>query len=203
MSDLEHLRKDAKRLLKQCRASDAAAIARIRSRLQKLSELSDEDFARQVRLAHVQHALAREQGADNWAALAGTTDNALEQLLVQVRDNTPLTTNQLSVLADLSEESIHAACIIGDSDAVAWHLRRDPSLASTKAAEWRPMDYLAASTVYKLSQRHAAGVAECGVILLDAKADEHYDAWPLAQKSGNGMLAKLLGRPLPLSTDNL
>jgi len=61
-SRLEFLKKEAKSLLKQCRAGDAAALERIRAGLPRL--VTDE-----VQLAEIQYALAREHGYSSWPDL--------------------------------------------------------------------------------------------------------------------------------------
>jgi hypothetical protein len=67
--NLEFLKKQAKALLKQCRAGDVAAIARIRTSLPRLSTLNDINLAAQIKLSDVQRALASEQGYANWGAI--------------------------------------------------------------------------------------------------------------------------------------
>ena len=64
--NLEFMRKEAKALLKQCRAGDAQAIRRMRAQLPRLAALNDAQVADEIRLADVQHAIAREQGQENW-----------------------------------------------------------------------------------------------------------------------------------------
>jgi hypothetical protein len=59
--NLEFLRKEAKALLRQCRAGDTAALSRLGSQLHRLGS--------EFRLADVQHALARESGHASWADL--------------------------------------------------------------------------------------------------------------------------------------
>src|SRR3989442_14452454 len=79
MSDslnLEFLRKEAKTILKQCRAGDAAVIARMRAQLPGLG--SD------IKLADVHHALAREHGYTNWAELK-LNDQPLSRFLAAIR----------------------------------------------------------------------------------------------------------------------
>jgi len=67
--NLEFLRKEAKALLKLCRAIDRAALARVRARLPRIAELEDERAAAAIKLTDVQHALALESGFDNWSEL--------------------------------------------------------------------------------------------------------------------------------------
>jgi hypothetical protein len=61
-SHLEFLKKEAKSLLKLCRAGDAAALGRIRASLPR-------PVAKEVHLAEIQYALAREHGYSSWPDL--------------------------------------------------------------------------------------------------------------------------------------
>ena len=67
--NLEFLRKEAKSLLKLCRAIDTTALARVRARLPRIAELDDESAAAVIKLTDIQHALALESGFDNWSEL--------------------------------------------------------------------------------------------------------------------------------------
>jgi len=67
--NLEFLRKEAKSLLKRCRAIDHTALARVRARLPRIAELDDKVAAAVIKLTDVQHALALESGFDNWSEL--------------------------------------------------------------------------------------------------------------------------------------
>jgi hypothetical protein len=61
-SNLEFLKKEAKSLLKQCRAGDATALERIRVCLPR-------PLAKEIHLAEIQYALAREHGYSSWPDL--------------------------------------------------------------------------------------------------------------------------------------
>ncbi len=61
-SQLEFLKKEAKSLLKQCRAGDAAALGRIRASLPRL-------VVEEINLAEIQYVLAREHGYSSWPDL--------------------------------------------------------------------------------------------------------------------------------------
>ena len=80
----ERLRRLAKQLTRACRAQDGAALARVRAALPRLAALDDPVVASQVRLADVQHALARESGVEHWAALKALVQSQ-EPLIEQVR----------------------------------------------------------------------------------------------------------------------
>ena len=122
--NLEFFRKQAKALLKRCRAGDAQALARIHQQLPKLIDADG------IRLADVQHALAREHGYANWAALK-RHDDPIERFLNAVRSGAlKQAQHESAELPEIAEESIHAACAIGDHDAVTHHLSLDASLAT-------------------------------------------------------------------------
>ena len=73
--NLEFLKKEAKALLKRCRSCDSEAIGRIRANLPRLAKFNnDVQAAMEIKLADVQHALAREQGYANWGSLKRLDD---------------------------------------------------------------------------------------------------------------------------------
>src|SRR5262249_38721621 len=71
----------------------------------------------------------------------------------------------------LAEDSIHAACALGDSEAVALHLDENPALAIENRSGWPPILYACASPLHKASVRHAAGIVQCVRLLLEKGAD--------------------------------
>jgi ankyrin repeat protein len=174
MSDplnLERLRKEAKALLKQTRAGDVAAIERIRVHLPKLSSLDTSNIASQIKLADIHQALARERGFESWAELK-RRDSPLERFLAAVRGGAfHSAQGELNNFPDLAEISIHAACSIGDVDAVRYHLELDPKLIDARHSGWSPLIYACASHFHKRNPRHAAGIADCVELLLDRGAD--------------------------------
>jgi hypothetical protein len=63
---LEHLRKQAKELLRAYRAGDGVAVGRFRAQIPRLADPVPHD---EMILADAQFALAREYGFENWAEL--------------------------------------------------------------------------------------------------------------------------------------
>ena len=117
--NLEFLPKEAKALLKRCRAGDAQATGRTGAQLPRQPAAAD------MKLADAQHTLARELGFANWAALK-RHDDPVERFLVAVRGGDfKVAQRELSAFPEIVEESIHAACAIGDPDAAAHHLNLD------------------------------------------------------------------------------
>jgi ankyrin repeat protein len=207
MSDfnLDRLRKKAKLLLKQCRAGDSAAIERIRMHLTRLSTLDAERLAQQIKLADIHHALARERGYANWAEL-NSHDAPLERFLAAIRSgDLQAAQRELRNFPEFAEESIHAACAIGDVDAVRYHLDRDPQLLHAEHDGWPPIIHICASRLHQASPRHAAGILDCAALLLDRGADPNastlsdpadpHSALPALARSrftGNQQLSSLL-----------
>src|SRR5262245_35639381 len=169
--NLEFLRKDAKHLVRLCRAQDALALERVRAALPRLSSLDDRGLAAAIKLADAQHAIAREHGHANWAALK-RSDNALERLLAAVRGGALAEIrHHLPVFAPLAATSVHAAAALGDRPALESHLDRDASLVAASHAKWPPLAYVAGSQMHRLSARHAAGLIDCARLLIDRGAD--------------------------------
>ena len=83
-TDLEHLQKEAKKLLRQCRAGDRATIARMRAQLPRLVRADEREIASLMKLADVQHALAQEQGYASWGDMK-RADSPVQQFLAAVR----------------------------------------------------------------------------------------------------------------------
>jgi hypothetical protein len=163
---LEFLRKQAKALLKQCRAGDPSAIGRIRAQVPRMADPAE------LKLADVHHALARELGYANWAALK-RYDDPVERFLVAVRGGSLREAQrELAEFPDMAEENIHAACAIGDPDAAARHLSLDAGLSTAEHNGWPPLFYACASPLNRANaRRHSAGILECVKLLLDAGAD--------------------------------
>lgn len=175
-SNLEFLRKEAKALLKQCRSGNAQAIGRIRLQLPGLASLADSRISETIKLADVHQALAREKGHESWGDLK-RGDSLIEQFLVAIRGTAFKEAQRtLAALPDMASESIHAASAIGDPEAVAQHLDRDPSLVNAAHGGWTPLLYACGSLLSRVSARQSAGILECATLLLVRGADPNTSA---------------------------
>ena len=196
MSDrvnLEYLRKQAKTILKQCRAEDRASLERVRAQLPKLASMDLREIAKEIKLADVHHALAREHGCSSWGELK-RHDEPLARFLAAARSGSLKSAErELTQFPDLVEESIHAACVIGDADAVRYYLEMDRGLLNAEDGGWPPLLYVCSSPFHRASERHAAGLVECAGVLLDHGADPNQSpALFRASISGNRSVAVLL-----------
>jgi ankyrin repeat protein len=169
--NLEYLRKQAKTILKKCRDAEPSVIERVRSRLPRLVLLTNTQVAERIQLADIHHVLAHEKGYSNWAELK-RHDAPLDRFLAAVREGALKTAvAELRASPAIIEESIHAACAIGNAEAVRHHLDADPELLHAEVDGWEPLLYACASPLHRLSERHAAGIVECIELLLDHGAD--------------------------------
>ncbi|MBI5169260.1 MAG: ankyrin repeat domain-containing protein [Candidatus Eisenbacteria bacterium] len=209
----EQARALAKRLLKDCRAGDATALERVRARLPQLAATTPAAAAAAVKLADVQHALAREAGVANWAELKRAYE-AAEPLAAQLRrfvgawhsEDAATMRHVLETHPEVARASIHTACGACDEGLVRAFLERDPALATTPFAgtSWTPIVALAASPLFATSPAHAEASVAIGRRLLDAGADanasvpqpgsDHIRLPVLyfAGRCGNAPLARLL-----------
>ena len=167
----EFLRREAKRLLRACRSGDPSSLTRIRAALPRLAALDDEAFKASIQLADAQHAIAREHGQENWAALKRSGD-PIARCLVAVRGGAlAAITANLAEFAPLAGRNVHVAAALGAADELLRHLDRDASLVAAEDAGWVPLAYVCASPLHRLSARHSAGLLECARLLLDRGAD--------------------------------
>ena len=170
--NLEYFRKQAKKLLRDCREGKAAAIDRVRSQLPRTRSLTPEEIRARLKLGDVQQALAREQGFANWAALKLSDYSPTDQFLAAVRNGAVAPVKlHVEELAELAQHSIHAACAIGDVDALRHHLDLDSSLLTADRAGWPPLIYACASPLCRLNSRFAAGILQCVMLLLERGVD--------------------------------
>lgn len=192
-SNLETIRRQAKRWLKEIEAGDSDAIARFRTLMP--------GHAGAPKLREVQHALARDYGLLNWAALkqeliareaAARGYAALVALFLEksalrygVRPGTrswgdyeadrpargALAQRLLDRHPEIVRDSVHTAVAAHDLDAVNAFLRRDAALAN-KPSEldgWTPLVRLAFTRLpNEALARNAVAIAQ---LLLDHGAD--------------------------------
>src|SRR5215475_8837763 len=169
--NLEYLRKQAKTILKKCRDADPVVIERVRSRLPRLAGLTSAQIADRIQLADIHHVLAHEKGYSNWSELK-RHDAPLDRFLAAIRGGAlKAALAELRAFPAIIEESIHAAAAIGNDEAVRHHLDPAPELLHAEVDGWEPLVYACASPLHRVSERHAAGIAECVELLLDRGAD--------------------------------
>jgi ankyrin repeat protein len=178
-TNLDALRKDAKRWLKALRAGEEAS----RRRLAAAWPQAPADPG----LREVQHALAREYGCESWIALrAALEDLALERQSQAERADQVLRhawdrdlTVARRILArhpEVAADSLHTAAICGDLAEVERRLARDPQGASRTGGSlgWTALAFAAYG---RLDPDNGLAIARR---LLEAGADPNFqfdDGW--------------------------
>lgn len=178
-TNLDTLRKDAKRWLKAIRAGDADAIARLRESGVKLSG--------DPGLRYVHQALALDYGCENWVALKAVVADMsldrqsyadrLDQLLRHGWDGDPVVARRiLNRYPAIAHDSLFAAAACGDIAEVERRLARDPGAVSATGGsrEWSALAYVVYS---RLDAVNAVTIAR---LLLTAGADPNFrfsDGW--------------------------
>jgi ankyrin repeat protein len=173
---LDHLRHEARDLLRAAQSGDTAAVARIRA------------VAGTLTLAGAHLALAREYGFASWPRLkaevdARTTDLAQQAdafCVASIRDTTGRAVRMLAATPELADYNFATAVILGDADRVRAAITRDPGLATRvdPRTGWTPLHAACASNWHRLDPGRAGGLLAVAGSLLDAGADPngHPDA---------------------------
>jgi ankyrin repeat protein len=133
---LETVRREAKRLLKQAKAGDAVLLARLRTILPRMAGESDEGIKSGIKLADIQHAIARVRGHTSWRELKELLQNLdpmhlhANRFLQALREDAAAHAHEmLAAHPEIAPYSIHTAAAIGEVEAVARFLAEDRSLA--------------------------------------------------------------------------
>jgi ankyrin repeat protein len=189
-SNLDALRKEAKRWMKAIEASDVDAIARYAALADTPSETP--------KLREVQQALARDYGFSSWAALKQEIDDRARTHAERVSLFLEKSANRYStdpgtqkwggyerddayrgvvaarLLArhpEIARDSIHTAVVAGDVETVRGFLARDPKLVDDRSwlDRWTPLLRLGYARLPTDAARTNA--IEIARLLLDAGAD--------------------------------
>lgn len=178
-TNLDTLRKDAKRWLKAVRAGDADAVSRLAAALGRSPDAPA--------LRDVQQALAREFDCESWIALKAALDDLMlarktheervEQVLRHGWDGDASAARRiLSRFPEIARDSLFAAAACGDLADVERRLARDPEgarrVGGTRA--WTALAYAAYS---RLDDTNAVAIVER---LIAAGADPNFrfsDNW--------------------------
>jgi ankyrin repeat protein len=166
---LDHLRHEARDLLRAAQAGDPAAVGRIRA------------VSAAPTLASAQLAVAREYGFASWARLkaaveARTTDLARQAEMfceASIRDWTGRAARMLAANPELAGYNFATAVILGDAARVQAEIARDPGLATRVDARtgWTALHAACASRWNRLDPARAEGLLAVARLLLDAGAD--------------------------------
>jgi hypothetical protein len=175
---LDHLRRQARDLLRAAQTGDSAATGRIRA------------VSAELTLATAQLAVAREYGFASWTKLKDEVTARAASLAQQaeafceasIRDWTGRAARMLEATPEIAGYSFATAVILGDAGRVRTEIGRDPGLATRPDARsgWTPLHAASASRWHRLDPARAEGLLAVARLLLDAGAD------PNASTGGQG-----------------
>ena len=167
--NLDHLRRQARDLLRAARAGDSAATERIHA------------VSEELNLAAAQRAVAREYGFASWAKLKTEVQArslelarlADEFCVASIRDWTGRAARMLAARPELAGYNLATAVVLGDVDRVRAALEADPGLVTRTdpATGWTALHAACASQWNRLDPGRADGLVAIVRLLLDAGAD--------------------------------
>ena len=166
---LDHLRRQARDLLRAARAGDAAATARILAVSDRLT------------LGAAQLAVARDYGFTSWARLkvevqarAGDMARIAEQFCqASIGDWTGRAARMLAARPELADYSFATAVVLGDAGKVRSAIGADPGLATRPDPRtgWTALHAACGSRWHQLDPARGDGLLAVAALLLDAGAD--------------------------------
>lgn len=175
-ADLLFEKKQAKALLKACRAGDPAALTRVQAHL---SSRRSGDVS-QLTLADAQFVIARERGFPSWTKLKAHIEahqpiaQQAERLLHAAwNGQLEIVTRLLTRTPALARFSIYTACAAVDVDAVADWLTRVSAWPAPAADQpgFSPLMYICSSRMHTLGPSYANASLRCAQLLLDHGVD--------------------------------
>jgi hypothetical protein len=201
--NLDHLKKQAKQLIRLYRSRDAAAMARFRSALPATAGLGDDDISsQQLRLHDAQSCIAREHGFASWPDLKRYVEVqavAQKERAVRVlhwaqllyagdvsgsvnRANPRVALRILADDPDLIAGDPWLACAIGDERALRQAVQADPAWVNTSGGPLRlpPLLAIAHSSLLR-AEEFRERLHRCAALLIAAGADvsQHiHSRWP-------------------------
>ncbi len=195
---LDHLKSQARDLLKAVRQGDKSAINRVNATSSSEHKVADErEKCSAFRTADAQRVIAREYGLPSWPKLKREVERRTltldEKINAFVRSATHERPTRAAFLLEyeprIIDSSLHAAVVGGRNDLLAGALEKDPSLATEKGGpsgkDWTLLHYVSHSMMGKENPEIATGLVACGKLLLQAGADPnaHYATppWPQAR----------------------
>jgi ankyrin repeat protein len=197
--NFEHLKKQAKDLLRAYEAEDPEALERFRKSLPAAKGKNPAAIAAMgLKLHDAQSCIAREYGLPTWQNLKNHVDWRNSRLSKDRKDVVPLwlhlvygheqdaaqpllAARALEDDSDLVQDDLFLACAVGAADTVQRAIARDPECVNRTARDWRcpgckemldmpPLVAVTHSSLLRLP-KYRDGLRRCARLLLDAGAD--------------------------------
>jgi ankyrin repeat protein len=197
--NFQHLKKQAKDLLRLYQTNNPEAFERFRKSLPAAAGKDDDAIAAlKLKLHDVQSCIAREYGLPAWENLRNYVDWCKSKLSTDRKDIIALwlhkayghddqradpvyAASQLREIPDFVQGDLHLACAIGDEEAIRRAIAADPSCVNRINSPWRcpgckrnlgmpPLFAVAHTTLLRIPLFRGQ-LHRCARMLLDAGAD--------------------------------
>ncbi len=179
--DIDHLKRQAKALLRDAKAGDAAALVRMRT-LPAFARASADELAHASFALHdAQSVVAREYGFPSWKALSQHVeestldpDSAVREFVEAATDGrTDRAARLLKLYPGIAGASFHAALILGDSSRIMRWLAEQPRLAHEVGGprNWQPLHYVCYNALGHGSIADSDGLVDIARRLLELGVD--------------------------------
>jgi ankyrin repeat protein len=199
---LDHLRREARDLLRAARAGDGIATARILA-------LSDG-----LTLAAAQLAVARDYGFASWAKLKTEVQARADDMAkladefcqASIRDWTGRAVRMLAARPELANYNLATAVVLGNAETVRSAISADTALVTRPDPRtgWTALHAVCASRWHQLDPARAGGLLAVAQLLLDAGADPNGRADVAGPASHwRPLLCAVSGEPNPAITQLL
>ena len=190
---MDHLRQQAKDLLKALRSKDPDAIARFAIALPAWPQVHDRPET--LKLHDAQSVVAREYGFKSWTQLsdAVTAKLANQAVLADAAnvltnaaysDKLALFKNALASQPQLTKLNPVVAMAWGEPEVVREWLKSNDVYQKLGPKDWKPLEYVTWSRVHQEFPERYDGQTECVKLLLDHGADpdtsHDHDGFPLS-----------------------
>ena len=189
---LEQYKKQAKELLKACRAEDVETIRRVQRNHPRFEKLSESRFeVSKFALADAQLVIAREHGFESWpkflrrievikseaAAVANPVAAFIEAAIWH--GTLDAADAILAAHPEIAQQSIHVAAILGDDAGVRRFISADPRNVTRKEAPHGgdALVYLCLSKYLRLDKTRSESFLRAATALLAAGADPNTGFW--------------------------
>ena len=192
---LEQYKKQAKDLLKSCKAGNPQAIQRVQKHHPRPNKPSGSGASQaRLTLANAQFTIAHEHGFESWPKFAKQIEKLnTENFVAGITDpvaafieaaSVPLDGSShasgtldrvqaiLAAYPEVGDKNIYTASILGDDAGVRRFIARDAKSATTKGGPhgWDALTYLCFSRYLRLDKERSDGFVRAATALLDAGA---------------------------------
>lgn len=178
---LEHLKKEAKALLRDAQRGDAAARGRFAA-LPAFSQLSPAALATvEFALHDAQSVVAREYGFPSWNAMRDdieaqslSFEAAVEAFVRAATGHSARKAERLLALhPGIAHATLETALVLGDAAGVESRIRRQPSLVNARggAQQWEPLLYACHTCLHETSPARLDGLMAIARFLCGAGAN--------------------------------